>query len=65
MTNQQQGNDKSTNVGQQQRGDKEVAANQLAVRTRGGKDLGAMSVETFVERLQVELSSHGRKTLED
>jgi threonyl-tRNA synthetase len=46
-------------------GDKEVAANQLAVRTRGGKDLGAMSVETFLERLQVELSSHGRKTLED
>jgi threonyl-tRNA synthetase len=46
-------------------GDKEVAANQLAVRTRGGKDLGAMSVETFIERLQVELSSHGRKTLED
>ncbi len=46
-------------------GDKEVAANQLAVRTRGGKDLGAMSVETFIERLQVELSSHGRRTLED
>jgi threonyl-tRNA synthetase len=46
-------------------GDKEVAANQLAVRTRGGKDLGAMSVETFFERLQVELSSHGRRTLED
>ncbi|HEY4339457.1 MAG TPA: threonine--tRNA ligase [Steroidobacteraceae bacterium] len=46
-------------------GDKEVAANQLAVRTRGGKDLGAMSVETFLERLQVELSSHGRRTLED
>jgi len=46
-------------------GDKEVAANQLAVRSRGGKDLGAMSVETFLERLQVELSSYGRKTLED
>jgi threonyl-tRNA synthetase len=46
-------------------GDKEVAANQLAVRSRGGKDLGAMSVETFLERLQVELSSHGRRTLED
>ena len=46
-------------------GDKEVAANQLAVRTRGSKDLGAMSVETFVERLQIELSSHGRRTLED
>lgn len=46
-------------------GDKEVAANQLAVRTRGSKDLGAMSVETFIERLQVELSSRGRRTLED
>jgi threonyl-tRNA synthetase len=46
-------------------GDKEVAANQLAVRTRGGKDLGSMSVETFLERLQVELSSYGRRTLED
>jgi threonyl-tRNA synthetase len=46
-------------------GDKEVAANQLAVRTRSSKDLGAMSVETFVERLQVELTSYGRRTLED
>ncbi|HTV80507.1 MAG TPA: threonine--tRNA ligase [Steroidobacteraceae bacterium] len=46
-------------------GDKEVAANQLAVRTRGGRDLGLMSVETFLERLQTELSSRGRKTLED
>ena len=46
-------------------GDKEVAANQLAVRTRGGKDLGVMSVVTFLERLQVELSSRGRRTLED
>jgi threonyl-tRNA synthetase len=46
-------------------GDKEVAANQLAVRTRGSKDLGSMSVETFLERLQVELSSYGRRTLED
>jgi threonyl-tRNA synthetase len=46
-------------------GDKEVAANQIAVRTRGGKDLGAMSAATFTERLQVELSSRGRKTLED
>ena len=46
-------------------GDKEVAANQIAVRTRSSKDLGAMSVEAFVERLQIELSSYGRKTLED
>ena len=46
-------------------GDKEVAANSLAVRTRSGKDLGAMPVEAFVERLRVELESRGRRTLED
>ena len=41
-------------------GDKEVAGNLLAVRTRSGKDLGAMSPETFAERLRVELDSRGR-----
>jgi threonyl-tRNA synthetase len=46
-------------------GDKEVTANLLAVRTRSGKDLGTMSVETFVERLRVELESRGRRTWED
>ncbi|MEJ0039861.1 MAG: threonine--tRNA ligase [Gammaproteobacteria bacterium] len=46
-------------------GDKEVAANLLSVRTRSGKDLGTMSSETFAERLQTELSSHGRHSLED
>jgi threonyl-tRNA synthetase len=46
-------------------GDKEVAANSLAVRTRSGKDLGTMSVETFAERLRIELQSRGRRTLED
>ncbi len=46
-------------------GDKEVAANLLSVRSRSGKDLGTMSVETFSERLQAELSSRGRRTLED
>jgi len=45
-------------------GDKEVASNLLSVRTRSGKDLGTMSVETFVERLTVELESRGRRTLE-
>jgi threonyl-tRNA synthetase len=45
-------------------GDKEVAANSLAVRTRSGKDLGSMVPETFVERLRVELESRGRQTLE-
>ena len=46
-------------------GDKEVAANLLSVRTRSGKDLGTMSPETFAERLQSELSSRGRRSLED
>jgi threonyl-tRNA synthetase len=46
-------------------GDKEVAANQVSVRTRNGKDLGAMSLEAFVERLRIELNSRGRTVLED
>ena len=45
-------------------GDKEVAANLVAVRTRSGKDLGTMSLETFAERLRVELESRGRKVIE-
>jgi hypothetical protein len=35
------------------------------VRTRNGKDLGAMSLEAFVERLRIELNSRGRTVLED
>jgi len=45
-------------------GDKEVAANQISVRTLGGKDLGTMSPEDFVSRLRVEVESHGRTLLE-
>jgi threonyl-tRNA synthetase len=45
-------------------GDKEVAANLLAVRTRSGKDLGTMVPETFAERLRIELDSRGRQSLE-
>ncbi|MGH7880006.1 MAG: His/Gly/Thr/Pro-type tRNA ligase C-terminal domain-containing protein, partial [Candidatus Binataceae bacterium] len=45
-------------------GDKEVAANLLAVRTRSGKDLGTMVPETFAERLRIELESRGRQRLE-
>ncbi len=36
-------------------GDKEVAANVIAVRTRAGVDLGQMSQTAFVERLKSEL----------
>jgi threonyl-tRNA synthetase len=46
-------------------GDKEVATNSIAVRSRGGRDLGAMPVEAFSERLRLELESRGRRTLED
>ena len=45
-------------------GDKEVAANQMAVRTLSGKDLGTMSLEDFVSRLRAEVESHGRTLLE-
>ena len=45
-------------------GDKEVAGNLLSVRTRNGKDLGTMTLETFTERLRIELDSRGRQLLE-
>jgi threonyl-tRNA synthetase len=45
-------------------GDKEVAANLLSVRTRSGKDLGTMTLETFAERLRIELDSRGRQLVE-
>jgi threonyl-tRNA synthetase len=35
-------------------GDKEVQAKTVAVRTRGGEDLGAMSLDAFTARLQAE-----------
>jgi threonyl-tRNA synthetase len=46
-------------------GDKEVAANLVSVRSRSGKDLGAMTPQTFADRLRIELESHGRRSLED
>ena len=45
-------------------GDKEVAANQVSVRSLSGKDLGTMSPEDFVSRLRAEVESHGRTLLE-
>jgi threonyl-tRNA synthetase len=35
-------------------GDKEMQAGTVAVRTRGGEDLGAMSLDAFVARLRSE-----------
>jgi threonyl-tRNA synthetase len=46
-------------------GDKEVAANQVAVRSLGGKDLGVMSPQAFGERLLAEVASYGRTTMQD
>ncbi len=46
-------------------GDKEVAANQVSVRSRNGKDLGAMSIAALIEQLDIELNSRGRTRLED
>jgi threonyl-tRNA synthetase len=36
-------------------GDKEMAANLVAVRTRGGQDLGQMPLEALIERLHSEV----------
>jgi threonyl-tRNA synthetase len=38
-------------------GDKEVAANLVAVRTRGGRDLGQMSLEALIRQLLDEIAS--------
>ena len=38
-------------------GDKEMAANLVAVRTRGGEDLGQMTPEVLIKRLQNEVVS--------
>jgi threonyl-tRNA synthetase len=40
-------------------GDKEVAANTVAVRTRGGSDIGQMPLGEFIERLKSELAHTG------
>ncbi|MFH0935004.1 MAG: threonine--tRNA ligase, partial [Pseudomonadota bacterium] len=40
-------------------GDKEVAASLVAVRSRTGEDLGQMSVEALIQRLNAELHADG------
>ncbi len=40
-------------------GDKEVASNLIAVRTRTGEDLGQMTLEVLLERLSKDLSDKG------
>jgi threonyl-tRNA synthetase len=38
-------------------GDKELQANRVAVRTRGGQDLGSMPLDDFIVRLQGEVAA--------
>jgi threonyl-tRNA synthetase len=45
-------------------GDREAGSNTLAVRTRSGKDLGAMPLEALASKLAEEVASRGRVTLE-
>ena len=45
-------------------GDREAGSNSLAVRTRNGKDLGAMPVEVLAAKLAEEVASRGRTVLE-
>jgi len=46
-------------------GDREVENRAVAVRTRGGEDLGTMALDALVERLTAEIASRGRTVLED
>ena len=45
-------------------GDKEVENQQVAVRTRSGEDLGAMSVEAFADKLHQDIGLRGRFGIE-
>ncbi|MEE9513094.1 MAG: threonine--tRNA ligase, partial [Anaerolineales bacterium] len=39
-------------------GDREAEAEQVAVRLRSGEDMGALAVESFIERLKAEVLEH-------
>lgn len=44
-------------------GDRELETNTVAVRTRGGEDLGSMSLDDLVNRFSAEIVSRGRVAL--
>jgi threonyl-tRNA synthetase len=46
-------------------GDREAQTNEVAVRTRSGKDLGSMPLEQLVQRLAAEIAGRGRNLMED
>ncbi len=41
-------------------GDNEVGTNSVAVRARGGEDLGSMPIEAFIEHLKKDIAQRGR-----
>jgi threonyl-tRNA synthetase len=45
-------------------GEREMKEGAVAVRARSGRDLGAMTVTEFAERLKAEIATRGRVTLE-
>ncbi|MGD8568925.1 MAG: threonine--tRNA ligase [Gammaproteobacteria bacterium] len=46
-------------------GDREQENQTVAVRTRGGKDLGSISLSAVTDGLLAEIASRGRQTMED
>ena len=46
-------------------GAREAEDNTVAVRTRDGEDLGAMSLDAFISRLEKDIACLGRNVLED
>ncbi len=46
-------------------GDREASNNSVAVRTRGGKDLGVMALDAFLDHLAAENASRGLGVLEE
>ena len=44
-------------------GAREVENNTVAVRTRNGEDLGSMSIDTFVQRLEEDIACLGQTVL--
>ncbi|MEH6551024.1 MAG: threonine--tRNA ligase [Pseudomonadales bacterium] len=45
-------------------GDREVESNSVAVRARGGEDLGVMTVDDFITHLEADIARRGRVNLE-
>ncbi|ROS01107.1 threonyl-tRNA synthetase [Sinobacterium caligoides] len=45
-------------------GDKEIESQTVAVRARGGEDLGVMSIDEFITHIQADVARRGRVSME-